>query len=172
MNNNILTSLRLKSLIMDLIIIFIIIIPFIIPLFFGLNNITYYTFVLSLLFTFFLCKDLINFKYMGKHKYNLKIVDINHKKLSPLKLVLRNIFIIIWPLEFVMYFINPERRLGDIIFSTKVICKKSSEDDNENIIKKGNYVIFLLIFLLLFGIIYFTIKSLHSLDNIIKLFYG
>lgn len=83
-------------------------------------------FLFTILFNFFLCKDLFALgQSKGKSICKLHITKLNNDTPSPLILVLRNLFIVIWPIELLIIIINPERRLADIIFGTKVSSYKA-----------------------------------------------
>ena len=113
---------RLKSMIVDFSIMCVTSIPFVLLIFiFKLENVlAFQVFVISLLSSLFICKDLVGEKSIGKRVVNLKIICVDQSRVSPFKLILRNIFSFIWPIEIVMCLINPERKLGDIVFKTKV----------------------------------------------------
>ena len=52
----------------------------------------------------------------------IKVVDLNDNKPSLLNLIIRNITIIIWPVEALLVLLDKER-LGDRLAKTKVIDK-------------------------------------------------
>ena len=68
-------------------------------------------------------KDIIKGQSIGKKILKIKIVDLKSDK-SPnfLKLIIRNLFILVWPIEFLVL-INDKKhhRLGDKILGTKII---------------------------------------------------
>ena len=67
-------------------------------------------------------KDCINGMSAGKRTFGFKILDYQTKEIaSDFQCMLRNITMIIWPLEVLMIIINPNRRLGDYIAKTEVI---------------------------------------------------
>ena len=68
-----------------------------------------------------LIKDAYGQKSIGKHFMNVNIIDIStNQSASRLKRLIRNLTIIIAPLEFIFILINPSRRLGDLIAGTKL----------------------------------------------------
>lgn len=73
-------------------------------------------------FALYFCKDCINGRSIAKRTLKLQVVDnLNGSVASPLKTFVRNIFIVIWPIEVIMTLINPNRRIGDYVAGTKVI---------------------------------------------------
>lgn len=69
----------------------------------------------------YIIKDLL-FKNqsIGKKIFNLYVVDKNNNKPSPIKLVLRNILILLWELDVILILLFG-CKLCDFIFQTKVI---------------------------------------------------
>ena len=98
-------------------------------------------------FDIYFLKDSFNGRSIGKRITGLQVVDNKTGVVaSPLKCLVRNLFIAIWPIEFVATLIRPDRRIGDYVAGTKVILYIKSDDKN-----KTNYfqVITLFIFVLL-----------------------
>ncbi|WP_165021087.1 RDD family protein [Dysgonomonas sp. ZJ279] len=160
---------RFKSIFFDLILLIIISVPLVVTiLFFRFDdNLLYQTFILSVLYTCLLSKDLIGGQSIGKRICKLQIVNVDNSSASSLKLILRNVLFLIWPIEFIIILINPERRFGDLLFNTKVIpCKKNSGVKQKNI-----YYTFLVVLIIVFILFYFVIKVLYAYSNLIKLLY-
>jgi len=79
-----------------------------------------YVFIIG--FAVYLCKDCINGRSIAKRILKLQVVDNSTGQVaSPLKCVLRNVFCILWPLEVIIAFINPGRRIGDMVAGTKLV---------------------------------------------------
>lgn len=82
---------------------------------------------LNIIFSFLLmlCKDLV-FKNasVGKRIMGLEIINKNGNIPSSIVIILRNITIVIWPIEILLLIIF-KRRVGDFIFNTTV-CKKKN----------------------------------------------
>lgn len=78
---------------------------------------------LSLLgFTLYLCKDSIKGRSIGKLAVGHQVVLASTGAVAnPLRCMVRNLFLMIWPLEALVTLITPQRRLGDYIAGTKVI---------------------------------------------------
>jgi uncharacterized RDD family membrane protein YckC len=73
-------------------------------------------------FAIYFCKDSINGRSIAKRILKLQVVDNSTEQVaSPLKCFIRNIFIIIWPIEGIIALANPSRRLGDRVAGTKLI---------------------------------------------------
>ncbi len=87
-----------------------------------------------LLITFFLLlfKD-ITFRHasIGKKIMNIEIRRYNNKLLNLTTLILRNVFLILWPIEILIFLIY-NKSIGDIIFKTEIIDAKSVIFDNIN----------------------------------------
>jgi len=161
---------RLKSIFIDLCLICLFISPFIMVMFILslMDNIAYQSFIISLFISLFICKDLCKYHSIGKRIFNLYVVE-NNSGLTPslIKLIARNIFIIIWPIEIIFCCINPEKRIGDIICGTKVIMMDYQKNDYKN---KNLHFYFLVILLLLFVCCYFLIIELKH-NTLIKLLF-
>ena len=75
-------------------------------------------------FLLFIVKDIV-FKNcsMGKKTMKIEVLKQDGTKPNTLHLLLRNIFAIIWPIE-IFLILSKNKRLGDLIFNTKVSEKK------------------------------------------------
>ena len=85
----------------------------------------------SLIVIGLLNKDFFNgqspIKRIGGHQ----VVDIGTAQpANKIKCLIRNITAPIWPIELVMVWINPQRRLGDYIAGTKIIDVPSTDPEN------------------------------------------
>ncbi len=70
----------------------------------------------------YLCKDCINGRSVAKRIIKLQVVDNSTgQAANPLKCLVRNLFVIIWPVEVIAALINPGRRLGDKVAGTKLV---------------------------------------------------
>lgn len=121
-------KLRLKALIIDVALISIIwIVVFAIYVYLLKESAKYdYKVGLSLLLSLFLCKDGINGQSVGKRICNLKVVDYKGYSLSLLKLIVRNLFVFLAPIEFFVLLHN-EKRIGDNVIKSRVILVKRPE---------------------------------------------
>ncbi|MDF2189339.1 RDD family protein [Paraflavitalea sp. CAU 1676] len=72
-------------------------------------------------FALYFCKDSFNGRSIGKRAARLQVLNSHTGEVaSPLKCLVRNLFIIIWPIEVIVTLINPERRIGDRVAGTRV----------------------------------------------------
>jgi len=72
-------------------------------------------------FALYFCKDCIDGRSIAKRILKLQVVDnTTGQPARPVKCLIRNLFIIIWPVEAVVALINPERRLGDRVAGTRL----------------------------------------------------
>ncbi|MES2558167.1 MAG: RDD family protein [Bacteroidota bacterium] len=73
-------------------------------------------------FALYVCKDCINGRSIAKRILKLQVVDNTTGQVAgPLKCLIRNILIVIWPIEAIIALTNPERRLGDRVAGTKLV---------------------------------------------------
>ena len=73
-------------------------------------------------FAIYFCKDCIKGRSIAKRILKLQVVENKTgKTASPIRCYVRNIFCIIWPLEFFVVLASPGRRIGDLVAGTKVI---------------------------------------------------
>ncbi len=70
----------------------------------------------------YFCKDCINGRSIAKRILKQQVVDnVTGTAASPLKCLVRNLFMVIWPVEVVMLLINPSRRPGDKVPGKSVV---------------------------------------------------
>lgn len=60
---------------------------------------------------------------LGKKICKLEVLHLNNERLSSSIKILRNLFVLIWPVELILLLLF-NRRLGDAIFKTKVVEKQ------------------------------------------------
>ncbi|MEM8897526.1 MAG: RDD family protein [Bacteroidota bacterium] len=78
-------------------------------------------------FALYFCKDCLDGRSPAKRALQFQVVNnANGQAASPLRCFIRNIFIILWPLEVIVTLINPGRRIGDFVAGTRVIELSSS----------------------------------------------
>ncbi len=86
---------------------------------------TSYIFMIG--FAIYFCKDCINGRSIAKRILKLQIVDNSKGEVaSPLRCLVRNLFIALWPLEVIAALINPSRRIGDRVAGTKLVSYDSA----------------------------------------------
>lgn len=122
------TKVRLKALIIDIGFIAIMwMITFAIYLFLFKGGTKYDNNVgLALLLSLFLCKDNINGQSIEKRIYKLKVVDYKEDNLNSIKLIGRNLFAFLAPIEFILL-LYYDKRIGDNVIKSKVILVKKSD---------------------------------------------
>lgn len=78
-------------------------------------------FQIAIIWIVFSLKDFV-FKNasIGKKILRMEILTMSNKKPTIMPLVLRNLFVIIWPIEILLILIL-NRRIGDLVFKTKVV---------------------------------------------------
>jgi len=97
-------------------------------------------------------KDIIQGKSIAKRALNQEVVNINNNKVaSPIKCLIRNLFIVIWPIEVIVVLANPTRRIGDFVAGTKIDFVSSERDSKPKIDFKQVAVSIIIGFLMLFG---------------------
>lgn len=86
-------------------------------------------------FAIYFCKDCINGRSIAKRLLKLQVVENSTGQVaSPLKCFIRNLFMVIWPIEGIIALVNPSRRLGDRVAGTKlVVFDPSMEQPKVNI---------------------------------------
>jgi len=128
---------RLSAAIMDHIIMTMTAMVFFIPgmiyLFMNFNNLSYKELVASAdmkIFTywgligiaFYFCKDCIWGQSIAKRLLKLQIVNNKTGEIAgPFRCLVRNLFIVVFPVEGLMILVNPSKRLGDLVAGTKLI---------------------------------------------------
>ncbi len=94
-------------------------------------------------FALYLCKDSFNGRSVAKRVLKLQIVDNKTGEVAtPIKCFIRNIPIIVWPIEVIAALINPSRRIGDYMSGTRVVpFRKELEQPTLNFGQMGLSII-------------------------------
>ncbi len=79
-----------------------------------------YLITLSIVLLGLVLKDIFGGRSIGKRIMKIKVVRKSGEKASFLRLILRNISIVIWPIEALLLLIG-RGKIGDIIANTKVV---------------------------------------------------
>ena len=164
---------RIRSMLIDFCIICVSSIPFVLLIIiFKLDgNLIFQTLSFSFLGSLFLCKDLINGKSIGKRIVNLRIVGNLQSEVSPIRLILRNMFFFIWPVELIFCLINPEKKLGDIVFGTKVVLDEGNIKPID-IKKQQIFSYFIIVLTILFSIFYSILLLFIRSNALLKLLFA
>ena len=72
-------------------------------------------FIISLFF----CRDCISGQSIGRRIMHIRVVHLN-QPISPLRAFIRNLFLLIWPLEIITLLITRKRRLADMIVDSHI----------------------------------------------------
>lgn len=81
------------------------------------------------LFSLYFNKDILNGQSPAKRIVKLQIVNKDTEQAAgPLKCLLRNLTIPIWPLEILIILFNPSQRLGDKLANTKVVILDETKE--------------------------------------------
>lgn len=108
-----------------------------------------------LYFSIFVNKDICFGKSLGKYFTGLRVTSFRTgRPASPIQCSVRNLFILLWPVEAVFLFVSPNRRLGDFVAGTRVV------EDNLHFEKKDwsyfkAFIAVVFSFLLIYHLFYF-----------------
>ena len=85
------------------------------------NFFIYWWLVMVIGHAIYLSKDIVNGRSAAKRIFKLQVLDSKTGQVaSPMKCFIRNIPTILWIVELIMALVNTERRLGDMMASTKL----------------------------------------------------
>lgn len=77
--------------------------------------------LVAALMSIYFNKDIFSGRSVAKRILKLQVISVKtDKPASPVQCILRNLTIIIWPVEVIVTMVNPTRRLGDLIANTRV----------------------------------------------------
>jgi uncharacterized RDD family membrane protein YckC len=80
-------------------------------------------------FCMYLCKDIFGGQSFSKKMMDIQIIDINSgKRASKFKTILRNLFLVLWPIELLLILLSRDQRLGDKVAGTTIAYQKYIED--------------------------------------------
>ena len=86
---------------------------------------------LSLFLSFFICKDSVLGQSIGKRIYTLKVVDYESRNLTSIKLIIRNLFVFLAPIELLLI-IYYDKRIGDSFVKSNVVKAVKTEKVSVN----------------------------------------
>ena len=85
------------------------------------NSIDWVMLVMSFAMSLYFNKDAIQGKSIAKRALKQEVVDVKTGEVaSSVKCLIRNITIVLWPIEVIVVLVSPSRRIGDFIAGTKV----------------------------------------------------
>lgn len=111
---------------------------------------------LAVSYFYFLSKDFFGGRSIGKRVMKLQLVmKDGHSPVSGIRMIVRNLFLVLWPVEVIMYLANSGQRLGDLLCKTTVV--RASEDNKQPINIKSLIVNLLIvaIFTSLISVVYY-----------------
>jgi uncharacterized RDD family membrane protein YckC len=127
------------------------------PLFFFENN-----WFEVLVFSLYFNKDCYLGQSIGKRLLRFRVLDIKTgRPANPLKCLVRNLTILIWPVEVIMAMIDVERRLGDFIAGTRLANYETLADE------KPNWGLILLALVIGVGFTYVVFFSMEGLVRLV-----
>jgi uncharacterized RDD family membrane protein YckC len=115
---------------------------------------------------FYFCKDCINGRSIAKRLFRFQVVNnTTGETASPLRCLVRNLFIIIWPVEVVVSLLNTKRRLGDLVAGTRLAVYQPK---TETELKTGQIALSLIIayaFMMSLIFVFYNIMYLEGRNN-------
>lgn len=107
---------------------------------FSSSLVTSWTLGYGIFIFLILNKDFYSSRSIGKRILGYKVVNSKGLAASKTQCLIRNITILLWPIEVAFLLINPNRRLGDFIAGTKIIeSDKISNSSTFEEIRTRNY---------------------------------
>lgn len=120
--------------------------------------------ILSAFIFLYFGKDFFRGISFGKWMFGLMVRDEKDSNQVPSfsRLFLRNLFIIIWPVEFIMLLINDGKRLGDKIAKTIVI------ENPNRASRRDRFLVIVTLFLVVLTLLLFLIKNSEAYEVAIQ----
>lgn len=139
-----LVSMFIDHFVMTILMVIIVLPGFVVSFFDAFNldhepyssgiGILFFLFILG--FAVYFNKDIFNGRSPAKRMLKMQVIDIKTgQAASPLKCLIRNLTIPIWPIEIIFVLINPKRRLGDFIAATRIDYVDNPEKTKINLTK-------------------------------------
>jgi len=108
----------------------------------------------------YLNKDIFRGRSIGKRIFRTEVVDIKSNSVaSPIKCLIRNLTIVIWPIEIIALIYNPTRRIGDLLANTRI---EIVNEDNQYY--KKNYLINSIFSLILGFVLLLAASSMYKVN--------
>ena len=115
-----------------------------------------FAFIVYIGFALYFCKDVIQGQSIGKRIFKLQIINsVTGLTASPYRCFVRDLFLILFPIEIIMIFINPEKRLGDIVAGTRLVIADYSKTKKIDLL--GVIIVFILAYLMIFCLYFIEI---------------
>ena len=126
------------------------------------NMFLYLSIFMVISYEYFLCKDLFGGRSIGKRSQGLQLVRCKaNGPVSNARMVVRNLFILIWIVEVIMYFANPRQRLGDIVCDTTVVPADESNRQPYDGKKVALTMLIVFVGVCLFALLYYKAMCLY-----------
>lgn len=163
---------RIEAFVIDVIILMIVSSPFFLISVWLNNSMLWMSFALALIYSFLFCKDVSGGRSFGKQKAGLCILSEKSELIpSTTRLILRNIFYILWPIEIILFFCNSGKRLGDLIMRTKVVVCNKEPDVTFRFTFK--YICSIFVMTIILFILFFSIgRLIYEFSPLMRLLYS
>jgi len=155
---------RIEAFVIDVIVLMIVSSPFFLISVWLNNSMLWMSFALALIYSFLFCKDVSGGRSFGKQKAGLCILSEKSELIpSTTRLILRNIFYILWPIEIILFFCNSGKRLGDLIMRTKVVTFRFT----------FKYICSIFVMTIILFILFFSIgRLIYEFSPLMRLLYS
>lgn len=136
------------------------------------NSMLWMSFALALIYSFLFCKDVNGGRSIGKQRTGLCILsEKSDSAPSVIRLILRNVFYILWPIEIILFFCNSGKRLGDLVMQTKVVACNEESDATFRFTLK--YICSILVMTaILFTLFYSITRLIYEFSPLMRLLYS
>lgn len=163
---------RIEAFVIDIIVLFVMSFSvFLISVWFN-NSMLWMSFALALIYSFLFCKDVNGGRSIGKQRTGLCILSEKSNSVpSVIRLILRNMFYILWPIEIILFFCNSGKRLGDLVMQTKVVACNKEPDAAFRLTLKDICSI-LVMTVILFVLFYSIAKLIYEFSPLMRLLYS
>lgn len=130
-------------------------------------NIGLMLFLFAVGFSAYFCKDIFNGRSPAKRILKLQVIDIKTNEVAtPLKCLVRNLTIVIWPIEVIFTLIDPKRRFGDRIAGTRIDYIENPEKKTTERKKLLTPILIALGFSLLVSFPFMILSNIMSHDKV------
>lgn len=163
---------RIEAFVMDIIVLFIMSFSvFLISIWLN-NSMLWMSLALALIYSFLFCKDVNGERSIGKQRAGLCILSEKSDSVpSVIRLILRNVFYILWPIEIILFFCNSGKRLGDLVMQTKVVACNEKSDVTFRFTFK--YICSILVMTIILFILFYSIgKLIYEFSPLMRLLYS
>lgn len=76
---------------------------------------------ISFVWAGFLNKDMFSGQSPGKAQFKFRVIALSGEPASPIRCLIRNLTVFIWPVELMVIYFQPMRRIGDFVAGTKLV---------------------------------------------------